>query len=62
LDTYFDKATSEYEEKALEEPYHSENCNKVSSQTDDAISDSQGIRHCLGATLRVLSLAKGRTL
>ena len=41
LDKYFKKATSEYEEKALEAPHHSENCDNVSRQTDDVIPDSQ---------------------
>jgi len=40
LDKYFNRVTSEYEEKALEEPHHSENCDNVSSQTDDVMSDS----------------------
>ena len=38
---HFDRSTSEYEEEALEEPHHSENCDNVSSTTDDAIPDSQ---------------------
>jgi len=33
LDKYFNRATSECEEKAWEEPHHSENCDNVSSQT-----------------------------
>ena len=41
LDKYFNRATSEYEEKALEELHHSENCDNVSSQTDDVMPDSQ---------------------
>ena len=41
LDKYINKATSEYEEKALEEPYHSENHDNVSSHTDDVMPDSQ---------------------
>jgi len=31
LDKYFNRTTSEYEEKALEEPHHSEPCDNVSS-------------------------------
>ena len=34
------RIASEYEEKALEEPHHSENCDNVSSQTDDVMPDS----------------------
>jgi len=41
LDKYFNRATSKYEEKALEEPHHSENCDHVSSRTDDVMPDSQ---------------------
>ena len=40
LDKYFNRATSEYEE-VLEEPHHSENCDNISSQTDDVMPDSQ---------------------
>jgi len=39
LDKYFNRATSEGEEKTLEEPHHSENCDNVSSQTDDIMQD-----------------------
>jgi len=38
---YFNRATSEYEEKTLEEPHHSEHCDNVSSQTDNVMPDSQ---------------------
>jgi len=41
LDKHFNRANSEYEEKALEEPHHSENCDNVSSLTDDVMPDSQ---------------------
>jgi len=39
LDKYFNRATSEYEEKNLEETHQSENCDNVSSQTDDVMPD-----------------------
>jgi len=42
LDKYFNRATTEYEEKALAEPHHhSENCDNVSSQTPDVMPDIQ---------------------
>jgi len=41
LDKYFNRATSEHEEKASLQPHHSENCDNVSSQTDDVMPDSQ---------------------
>ena len=41
LEKYFNRATSEYEEKALEEPHHSESCDNVSSQPDYIMPDSR---------------------
>ena len=49
LDKYLNRATSEYEGKALEEPHHSENCHNVSSQTDDIMPDSQRGSLCTGS-------------
>jgi len=41
LDKYFNRTTSENEEKAPEEPHHSGNGNNVDSQPDDVMSASQ---------------------
>jgi len=59
LDKHFNRATSEYEGKPLEEPHHSENCD-VSSQTDDVMPDSQRelLVQVWEAILKVLSLTK----
>jgi len=40
------RATSKYEEKALEEPHNSKNCDNVSSQTDDVMLDCQAGSLC----------------
>jgi len=41
LHKYCNRANSECEEKALEKLHHSENCDNVSSQTDDVMPNSQ---------------------